>query len=150
SVGLQDLPPENLRRYAFKMATGTGKTWVMAMAIVWSYFHKKLVSGSDLSANFLIVAPNVIVFQRLAKDFASNRIFHQIPLIPPEWRCSWNVKVILKGESSDLDPSGNIILTNIQQIYENREQPFSPANAVEVLLGRKPKNDLASYQISLL
>ena len=34
--GVQDLPPENLRRFAFKMATGSGKTWVMAMAIVWS------------------------------------------------------------------------------------------------------------------
>ena len=36
--GVHDLPPENLRRYAFKMATGSGKTWVMAMAIVWSRF----------------------------------------------------------------------------------------------------------------
>ena len=41
--GVQDLPPEDLRRFAFKMATGSGKTWVMAMAIVWSYFHKKRV-----------------------------------------------------------------------------------------------------------
>ena len=31
---IQDLPPDKLRRYAFKMATGSGKTWVMAMAIV--------------------------------------------------------------------------------------------------------------------
>ena len=34
--GVQDLPPENLRRFAFKMATGSGKTWVMAMAMVYS------------------------------------------------------------------------------------------------------------------
>ena len=47
---------------------------------------RKRVSGSDLSTNFLIVAPNVIVYQRLEKDFASNRIFHELPLIPPEWR----------------------------------------------------------------
>lgn len=63
--GVQDLPPENLRRFAFKMATGSGKTLVMAMAIVWSYFHKKKVPDSELSTNFLIVAPNVIVYQRL-------------------------------------------------------------------------------------
>jgi type III restriction enzyme len=68
-VTIQDLPEENLRRYAFKMATGSGKTVVMAMAAVWSYFHKRLVPGSDLSANFLILAPNVIVYQRLEKDF---------------------------------------------------------------------------------
>jgi len=46
-VGIQDLPPKDLRRYAFKMATGSGKTWVMAMAVVWSYFHRKRISGSD-------------------------------------------------------------------------------------------------------
>src|SRR3990167_997036 len=27
-------------RYVFKMATGTGKTKVMSLAIVWSYFNK--------------------------------------------------------------------------------------------------------------
>src|SRR5258706_219299 len=82
----QDLPPENLRRYAFKMATGSGKTWVMAMAMVWSYFHKRNEPASDLSTNFLIVAPNVIAYQRLKKDFGRNRIFNQLPLVPPEWR----------------------------------------------------------------
>ena len=41
--GVQDLPPQDLRRFAFKMATGSGKTWVIAMVVVWSYFHKKNV-----------------------------------------------------------------------------------------------------------
>ncbi|MBD0306565.1 MAG: DEAD/DEAH box helicase family protein, partial [Nitrospiraceae bacterium] len=99
--GVQDLPPANLRRYAFKMATGSGKTWVMAMAIVWAHFHKRRVPGSDLSTNFLIVAPNIIVYQRLEKDFGSNRIFHELPLIPPEWRGGWSQKVILRGESTE-------------------------------------------------
>src|SRR5438270_5681177 len=84
--GVQDLPVEDLRRYAFKLATGSGKPWVIAMAVVWCHFHKKKVKGSDLSTNFLIVAPNVIVYQRLEKDFGSNQIFHDLPLIPPEWR----------------------------------------------------------------
>ena len=61
---IQELPPEDLRRYAFKLATGAGKTWLIAMAMVWSHFHKRRVPGSDLSTNFLIVAPNVIVYQR--------------------------------------------------------------------------------------
>jgi hypothetical protein len=100
--GIQDLPPEGLQRYAFKMATGSGKTWVMAMAIVWSHFHKRRVPGSDLSTNFLIVAPNVIVYQRLEKDFASNRIFHELPLIPPEWRGTWSQKVICAARAPNL------------------------------------------------
>jgi len=92
SEGTQDLPPENLRRFAFKMATGSGKTWVMAMAIVWARFHKQRVPSSELSTNFLIVAPNVIVYQRLEKDFAANKIFYRLPLIPPEWRAGFSQK----------------------------------------------------------
>jgi type III restriction enzyme len=147
--GLQALPPENLRRYACKMATGSGKTWVMAMAMVWSHFHKRRVPGSDLSTNFLLIAPNVIVYQRLEKDFGSNRIFHELPLIPPEWKGAWSQKVILRGESAEPDPSGNLFLTNVHQLYESRDEEWTPANAVEALLGQKPK-DLASHERSML
>lgn len=150
SETIQDIPPEDLRRFAFKMATGSGKTWVMAMAIVWSYFHKKWVEGSDLSANFLIVAPNVIVFQRLEKDFADNRIFFELPLIPPEWRGAWSQKVIVRGDSGEPQPSGNLFLTNIQQLYEAREPQWTPQNAVDALLGKKPAKDLSSYDRSML
>ena len=142
--GVQDLPPEDLRRFALKMATGSGKTWVMAMAVVWSRFHKQRVPSSELSTNFLIVAPNVIVYQRLEKDFASNRIFHELPLIPPEWKGSFAQKVILRGEAAEPDPSGNLFLTNIHQLYESRDEEWTPENAVEALLGRKPEKDLAS------
>ena len=147
--GLQDLPPEDLRRFAFKMATGSGKTWVIAMAIVWSHFHKKRVPGSELSTNFLIVAPNVIVYQRLEKDFASNNIFRQLPLVPPEWR-PFEPKVILRGESAEPNASGNLFLTNIHQLYESREKEWTPENAVDALLGRKPAKDLAAGQRSML
>jgi type III restriction enzyme len=147
--GLQDLPPENLRRFAFKMATGSGKTWVLAMAVVWSHFHKKRVPGSDLSTNFLIVAPNVIVYQRLEKDFANNNIFRQLPLVPPEWR-PFEPKVILRGEATEPDASGNLFLTNIHQLYESRDKEWTPQNAVDALLGRKPVKDLAAGQRSML
>ena len=147
--GLQDLPPEDLRRYAFKMATGSGKTWVMAMIIVWSHFHKQRVPGSDLSTNFLVVAPNVIVYQRLEKDFAGNEIFNRLPLVPPEWR-PWNQKVILRGESLEPDASCNLFVNNIHQLYESREREWRPENAVDALLGRKPAKDLSSYQRSML
>ncbi len=147
--GVQDLPPEELRRFAFKMATGSGKTWVMAMAAVWAYFHKKQVPGSELSTNFLIVAPNVIVYQRLEKDFASNYIFRELPLVPPEWG-RLNFKVILRGEAADPNASGNLFLTNIHQLYETRDKEWTPANAVDTLLGRKPAKDLAAGQRSML
>ena len=55
--GVQDLPTEDLRRYAFKMATGSGKTWVMAMVDRLGPLPQEASSRSDLSTNFLIVAP---------------------------------------------------------------------------------------------
>lgn len=149
--GVQDLPPQDLRRFAFKMATGSGKTWVMAMAIVWAHFHKRRVEDSELSTNFLIVAPNVIVYQRLERDFAANRIFNKLPLIPPEWRGAFSQKVILRGDAAEPDPSGNLFLTNIHQLYESRDDEWTPQNAIEALLGKKPATDLgASGQRSML
>ena len=141
--GEQELPPDGLSRFAFKLATGAGKTWVMAMVVVWSHFHKKLVAGSPLSTNFVIVAPNVIVYQRLAKDFASNAIFHELPLIPPEWRGRFAQKVILRGDTVEPDPTANLILANIQQLYEHPDES-PPANAVDAQLPRKPAKNLVS------
>ena len=149
--GVQDLPPEHLLRLAFKMATGSGKTWVMAMAVIWSRLHKQHVSGSELSTNFLIVAPNVIVYQRLERDFADNRIFHRLPLIPPEWKRGFSQKLILRGDAAEPAQSGNLFLTNIQQLYESRDEEWTPENAIEALLGKKPVQDLAfSGQRSML
>ncbi len=149
--GVQELPPETLRRFAFKQATGSGKTWVMAMFIVWARLHKQLVAGSDLSSNFLIVAPNVIVYQRLEKDFANNRIFHQLPLIPTEWKGAFSQKVILREETNEPDLADNLFLTNIHQLHESREQEWTPGSAIEALLGKKPNKDLAaSGQRSML
>jgi len=52
--------------------------------------------------------------------------------------------VILRGEASEPDPSGNLFLTNIQQLYESRDEEWTPANAIEALLGKKPAKDLAA------
>jgi hypothetical protein len=41
-------------RYALKLATGTGKTVVMALFVTWATLHKRKVSGSSLAANFLV------------------------------------------------------------------------------------------------
>lgn len=147
---VQDLPPENLRRYAFRMATGSGKTWAMAMIIAWCRLHRQFVPGSDLSTNFLIVAPNVIVYQRLARDFKANRIFHELPLIPHEWRWAFSQNVILRGEAKAPEASGNLFLTNIQRLYQSRDAEWTPANAVEALLGKQPAKDLAAAEPSML
>src|SRR6218665_3176422 len=43
SAGMFD---ESWTRYVVKMATGTGKTKVMGLTLVWSYFHKLYEAGS--------------------------------------------------------------------------------------------------------
>jgi len=150
-----ELPAENLIRYGFKMATGSGKTEVMAMIVVWAYINRKLGDPASelwkrLADNFLIVAPNVIVFERLERDFANNTIFNSRPLIPAEWKGFWGLKVILRGESASPDPAGNLFLVNIQQIYESRQEEWQPINPLDAILGIPPNKDLASYQVSML
>ena len=56
----------------------------------------------------------------------------------------------MRGESTEPDPAGTLFLTNIQQLYETREQHWTPQNAVEAILGPRPKQDLAAYQRSML
>lgn len=44
-------------RYAFKLATGAGKTKVMSLCIVWSYFHALRESDSEMARHFVVIAP---------------------------------------------------------------------------------------------
>ncbi|MGH9071558.1 MAG: DEAD/DEAH box helicase family protein, partial [Acidimicrobiales bacterium] len=141
------LPPEGLARFAAKMATGSGKTLVMALVIVWSYFHARREPGSPLSTNFLVLAPNVIVFERLKVDFANGQVFRDKPLIPPGW--SFDMKVILRGESTEPGGGGNLFVTNIDQLHAS-DSDWTPANAVEALLGRKPTGNAATQGRSVL
>lgn len=141
------LPPESLARYAFKMATGSGKTLVMALVVLWSYFHARREQGSHLSTNFLVVAPNVIVFERLRLDFENGHVFRQRSLVPPGW--VFDLKVILRGEASEPGGAGNLFVTNIQQLYESRSE-WTPLNAVDALLGRKPTGNAATQGRSMM
>lgn len=141
------LPPEGLPRFACKMATGSGKTLVMALVIVWSYFHSRREQGSPLSSNFLVLAPNVIVFERLRVDFDNGRVFRDLPLIPPGWK--FDLNVILRGEASEPVATGNLFVTNIQQVYEGRGD-WTPTNAIDALLGRKPTGNAATQGRSML
>ncbi|MBF0556275.1 MAG: DEAD/DEAH box helicase family protein [Nitrospirae bacterium] len=66
---------EDWLRLVIKMATGSGKTKVMSLIVTWCYFHKLYERDSKLATNFLIIAPNTIVLNRLRADFDGRRIF---------------------------------------------------------------------------
>jgi type III restriction enzyme len=109
-------------RYAFKIATGAGKTKTMSLAIVWSYFHALREPDSTLARDFVLIAPSITVFERLKEDFkpagGGLDIFDNDPVIPPAWRSDWNVSVVLQDEPSAASTGGTIYLTNIHRLYD--------------------------------
>jgi type III restriction enzyme len=57
-------------KYAAKMATGTGKTWVLNALLIWQYLNATAEPADvRFSSNFLIVAPGLIVYDRLLDSF---------------------------------------------------------------------------------
>lgn len=75
----------SLLRYACKMATGSGKTVVMAMLIAWSVLNK-LQNKQDkrFSDAIFVVAPNLTVKERLQVLLPSNpsNFFENFDLLP--------------------------------------------------------------------
>lgn len=83
-------------KYAAKMATGTGKTWVLNALLVWQYLNRVADPTDErFSSNFLLVAPGLIVYERLLdsflgkerngeRDFRSSDISQQQELFIPE------------------------------------------------------------------
>ena len=90
-------------KYCMKMATGTGKTWVLQALMIWQLINKTqaLAEGRDdarFTRHFLIVAPGLIVYERLldalcgklvagghgARDFAKSDVAQFADLFIPE------------------------------------------------------------------
>jgi type III restriction enzyme len=120
-------------KYAFKMATGSGKTMVMALAIVWAYFN-------GYTKNFLVIAPNLIVLDRLGTDFVDGKVFKKFPLIPPEWKADFQMDFIGADDPPSPKKSAVLFLTNIQKLYEREEKEAE--NPVQKLLGKKPPDEI--------
>jgi len=137
---LQLLQNDTFSRYALKMATGTGKTKVMSLAIAWQYFNA-LLEGGDCALTSLIVAPNVIVFERLRSDFANGAIFSVDPVIPPSLKIYWDMQVYLRGEPERASSRGAVYLTNVQQLLDREQDPNADEpSAITAMLGAKPSH----------
>ena len=114
---------EDWPRFVVKMATGAGKTKVLSLLMAWSYFHKLYEAGSALSRNFLLIAPNIIVLDRLRADFDGLRIFFNDPVLPDNghagqnWRDDFQVALHIQDDVRIVRPTGNIFLTNIHRVY---------------------------------
>ncbi|MGB8378922.1 MAG: DEAD/DEAH box helicase family protein, partial [Rhodanobacteraceae bacterium] len=114
---------ESWTRYVLKMATGSGKTKVLSLLIAWSYFHKLYEADSRLARNFLLIAPNIIVLDRLRTDFDGLKIFFNDPVLPDNgfegrnWRDDFQLALHIQDEVRVVRPVGNLFLTNIHRVY---------------------------------
>jgi len=124
-------------KYCLKMATGTGKTWVLAALLVWQYFNALNGERSGkYSTHFLLVAPGHEVLNRLldmfkgkhdAKTGQREKVKSDLmrPLFMPEgerFRNRFNLQIL---EPADIRPNFTppdepfVYITNWQQFRLN-------------------------------
>lgn len=136
-IDLEMLGKEKYRipKYAMKMATGTGKTWVMNAMFIWQYLNvreerKRGEKSGRFSSNFLLVAPGVIVYDRLldsylgkeridgSRDVETSDIFKNKELfLPPQYiqtiKAFLQSSVVKKDEiGKKITSDGMIAITN--------------------------------------
>ncbi len=142
----------------FKMATGTGKTWVMQALLIWQLLNKNaaLAEGLDdarFTRHFMVVAPGLIVYDRLldafrgrlvatgegalgARDFGTSDVVQFADLFIPETHRE-AVLAFVRGnvcakEEIGLKATGNglIAITNWHLLAEGEEVPEPDADDV--------------------
>lgn len=176
TVDLSTLAKEKYQmpKYAVKMATGTGKTWVMHALVIWQALnarHEDTPSGK-FTQNFLIVAPGLIVYDRLLEAFCgrikrgmeernpqtNDYYFNQELFLPMQYRDEMfsfiQNNVVTKAEIGRKVTGGGLIALTNWHLFENQSEEtiddngeLSPNEIVNELLpvrpGKAAGNDLS-------
>jgi type III restriction enzyme len=109
-VGIDIPRTEEYVRWAIKLATGTGKTLVMAMVIVWSGLNKAAnKQDTRFSDAFLVVCPNLTVKERLSGPDGLD------PAHPDSVYPRFN---LIPGNFSGLFGQVRVMVTNWHQLME--------------------------------
>jgi type III restriction enzyme len=91
-----------LGRMCCKMATGSGKTVVMAMLIAWAFCNRARVPSDDRFPNAaLVCCPNLTIRERLQvlrTDSRTGDYYTEFDIVPPQYR--------------DLLGTGKVLVTN--------------------------------------
>ena len=125
---------------------------MISLAIAWQYLNavrEQDAVAKDYAKTFLLIAPNVIVLERLKQDFAGGRVFRTDPVVPRELQIFWDFDCVMRGDADKAPAEGLLFLTNIQQFYErpDRNGDAEP-DAMTAVLGQKPptkKLDLTDF-----
>ncbi|MDA8338692.1 MAG: DEAD/DEAH box helicase family protein [Nitrospiraceae bacterium] len=152
-------------KYCIKMATGTGKTWALHALLIWQYLNAKLEESPSgiYSKRFLIVAPGLIVYERLldaylgkesedgTRDFNTSdfKRFEEL-FIPPAYKEMLfgfiQSNVVKKEEiGRKITGDGMIAITNWHLLAGVEDEEYSdisplenPSQAVKELLPITP------------
>jgi type III restriction enzyme len=139
-------------RYALKLATGTGKTLVMALIVVWSTLHKQKVSGSPLSKNFLVLVPNLTVRDRVrGVDQLTNQptgsgvdprspenLYDEFEIVPPEYFSEFHPNVEVRNwQGIPLEAKRDDWIAENEIAQEGR---FVPASVLWALQRRRKQD----------
>src|SRR3972149_8302246 len=148
---------EDWKRFVIKMATGSGKTKVLSLVIAWSYFHKLYEGDSALAPKFLLISPNIIVLDRIRRDFQELKIFYEDLILPENgyeghnWRDDFQLTVHIQDEIGTIRKTGNLFLSNIHRVYESnyKEPTYEDDNLEDYFLGKKPSGATTDSKIDL-
>ena len=163
---LNELAESSFVKFCMKMATGTGKTWVMNAFVLWQYLNAVYANGYGgirYFANFALLAPGLIVYERLldsyqgrvgengSRDVLSSDIMQNAALFVPEM---WREKIVefLSGsvfdkESKKLESRDNgfLLLSNWhfldereQRVDENLQKMYPLENVASIVQGILP------------
>jgi len=155
STGMFD---ETWRRFVVKMATGTGKTKVLSLILAWSFYHNLYEPESGLARNFLVIAPNIIVLDRIYRDYQRLQIFLKDDPVLPDNRVDghnrrddFQLTLHRQDEVRITRPTGNIFLTNIHRVYAGDDIPASPddEDTMDYFLGRRPSGATTDSKVDL-
>jgi len=138
-------PKHGHPKYCLKMATGTGKTWVLQALLVWQMLNRTAAQDQGIddprfTRRFLIVAPGLIVYERLldafigkereggGRDFSTSDTERYAELfVPPAYRD--RVRQFVQGnfcakQDIGLKATGNgmVAVTNWHLLQETGEE----------------------------
>lgn len=124
--GYNELANPGLFRLAMKMATGSGKTTVMAMLIAWQTVNAARKDSKDFTRAFLIVVPGITIRDRLRVLLPSepNNYYETREIVPPDM-----LPEVRRAE---------IVITNYHA-FQHRETLSLPKVARSFLQGNAPE-----------
>jgi len=163
----EELDTISFPKYCLKMATGSGKTWVLAALIVWQYFNA--IRGErpgQYSARFLIVAPGHEVLNRLLDSFKGKADKHgnrdpktsdyEKELFIPEgaqWRGLFHLhrELLVRDDVRANMPAVDgpfVYLTNWQQFRLKTDKPSLWEQATGEDIAEQPRGEIIADLLS--